>query len=142
MGRQKPFRSRLEAYGRAQRSWSCKGCGAHFEAKPPRVCPECDRDAGFHYLASGAERQRLAQLRLMESAGKASQIKTQVRYPLKSRAGVVIAHYVADFVYLDESGRQRIEDVKPKKHIDPLSKMKIRWFEADYAPWAVKIVTG
>jgi len=127
----------------ARRSWSCRGCHAHFEAKPPRVCPECDKDAGFHYLGSGLERQRLAELRLLESAGHVDQIQTQVRYPLKSRTGAVITHYVADFVYLDKrEQRTRIEDTKPEAHMSPESKMKIRWFNADYAPQSVTIIKG
>lgn len=60
---------------------------------------------------SKAEAKRWCELKLLEKAGKVSWIKVHPRYELYVN-GQRIASYKADFLYTDERGRDRIEDVK------------------------------
>ena len=69
---------------------------------------------------SHKEAQRYAQLRLLERAGKISNLRRQVKYVLipaqRDEKGKLLERecsYVADFVYFDLSlGREVVEDAK------------------------------
>lgn len=72
-----------------------------------------------HRHASGMEAKRCEQLHLLERAGKISGLVVEPRFtfeingsPVKMRNGHD-ARYTADFAYI-ESGRQIVEDVKPR----------------------------
>lgn len=80
---------------------------------------------------SGKEAARYEVLLLLERAGKISQLRHHVRYPLEVN-GIVICEYECDFVYLDEHGRRHIEDVKCKATITQLYKIKRRLMAATH----------
>lgn len=67
-------------------------------------------------FASKKEAARYRELKLLESAGKISDLRLQVRYnlvpPKKPLRGV---DYIADFVYRDSDGQLVVEDVKGVK---------------------------
>ena len=60
---------------------------------------------------SGKEAQRYEQLLLLERAGKISQLRHHVRYPLVVN-DVPICEYELDFAYIDDAGARQYEDVK------------------------------
>jgi len=64
-------------------------------------------------FASKKEARRYAELKLLEQARDIQYLRTQLRYPLKVN-GVLIATYVADFVYVDTArgNAQVVEDAK------------------------------
>lgn len=69
---------------------------------------------------SKREAKRYGELKLLEQAGKISALTRQVRYRL-----VQVVHYVADFVYIDESGVAVVEDVKGYKTPEYKAKKKL-----------------
>lgn len=62
-------------------------------------------------FASRLEAARYGELKLMERAGMIRELVTQKRYPLVV-GGVLVATYVADFVYVDAQGQTVVEDTK------------------------------
>lgn len=86
---------------------------------------------GFKF-ASKKEARRYGELRLLERAGKLSDLKVQPRFPLSVNGHPVCA-YVGDFQYVQPAGSQRIvvEDVKSeitRKH--PVYRIKNKLFKA------------
>lgn len=74
--------------------------GAHkYGAKPTEV-------DGIKF-PSKREARRYGELKLLEKAGHITALRRQVRYRL-----VQVVHYVADFVYIDDTGAEIVEDVK------------------------------
>ena len=71
-------------------------------------------------FASKREARRYSELKLAEQAGKIENLRCQVRYRL-----VQVVHYVADFVYIDESGVAVVEDVKGYKTPEYKAKKKL-----------------
>jgi len=69
---------------------------------------------------SKREARRYGALKLLEKGGKISALRRQVRYRL-----VQVVHYVADFVYIDESGVEVVEDVKGYKTPEYKAKKKL-----------------
>ncbi len=69
-------------------------------------------------FASKREAKRYLELKLMEKAGRISNLRLQVRYPL-----VIETTYVADFVY-DEKGEEIVEDVKGHRTREYLQKRR------------------
>ena len=62
---------------------------------------------------SKKEFNRWCNLRLLERAGKVSDLRRQVKYELiPKQDGERACTYVADFVYKDEQGLQVVEDCK------------------------------
>lgn len=62
--------------------------------------------------ASAGEARRAAELRALQAAGHISELREQVRFEvIPKQEGERAAHYVADFVYV-EDGRQVVEDFK------------------------------
>lgn len=91
---------------------------------------------------SKRERDRYCELRLMQMAGKISELRCQVPFRVipeqrlpdtlgprgGRRRGRVLekaCDYVADFVYLDESGRTVVEDAKGCRTKDYIIKRKL-----------------
>lgn len=63
--------------------------------------------------ASGAEARRAQDLRLLERAGKITDLREQVRWKiLPSQDGERPVFYICDFQYRDENGQLHLEDVK------------------------------
>ena len=60
------------------------------------------------------EADRYSELRIMEKAGLISQLKLQVKYPLKVN-GAIVSNYIADFVYYDRERNEITEDAKGVK---------------------------
>ena len=78
---------------------------------------------------SGKEAARYEVLLLLERAGKITQLRHHVRYPLEVN-GIAICEYEADFVYVDEHGMRRVEDVKSVATRTTLYKLKRRLMAA------------
>lgn len=76
---------------------------------------------------SKAEARRYAELMLLKIGGKVSNLELQPRYDIII-GGKYIAHYKADFRYLDDQGCQIIEDVKGVK--TPIYRLKKKLVEA------------
>lgn len=89
--------------------------------KPTVVCGE--------QFDSGKEAARYEQLLLLERAGKISQLRHHVRYPLEVN-GIPICEYEVDFTYIDENGVRHFEDVKADATITPVFKIKQRLMAA------------
>ena len=72
------------------------------------------RDPATGYVFdSKKEFVRWCELRIMERAGKISDLKRQVSYELiPKQKGERACTYVADFVYIDENGETVVEDSK------------------------------
>jgi hypothetical protein len=65
-------------------------------------------------FASKKEANRYAELKLLERAKIISALQLQKPFELRVN-GVLVCKYIADFVYLDQSGREVVEDVKGVK---------------------------
>jgi hypothetical protein len=78
--------------------------------------------------ASKAEATRAEELKLLQRAGKISELQEQVKFPLLV-GDILIGYYIADFVYR-EDGEHVVEDVKGVK--TPLFSWKARHFAAQY----------
>lgn len=73
---------------------------------------------------SKAERNRYAELALMEKAGQISNLRSQVDIPLIVN-GELVCTYRADAVYIDEHGREVVEDTK-SAHTRKLPEYRIK----------------
>ena len=60
---------------------------------------------------SKLEAKRYSELKMLLRSGIISDLELQKKFELRVN-GVLICKYVADFYYLDQSGRQVVEDVK------------------------------
>lgn len=58
-------------------------------------------------FASKKEARRYSELKLLERGGRITNLRRQVRFKL-----VQTVAYVADFVYVDDHGKEVVEDVK------------------------------
>ena len=105
----RPFRSQADALGRAKK---------------------VERDG--HKFDSKIEAARYGELSLLAKAGKISAIKVHPRFDLHAAGGKMVGTYVADFQYVKLGGEWVVEDVKPVGFMTPLSRWKIRHFEAEY----------
>jgi len=77
-----------------------------------QVAPEIERTLDGITFASKKEATRYATLKLLERAGKISDLKLQPKFPVEIN-GRPFTTYSADFSYYDrELGRVVIEDVK------------------------------
>lgn len=75
------------------------------------------------------EADRYIELKCLERAGKVNNLKLQVKYPFETN-GVLIANYIADFVYKDEKGIEIVEDAKGVK--TDVYKLKRKMMKAYY----------
>ncbi|MDE3023894.1 MAG: DUF1064 domain-containing protein [Pseudomonadota bacterium] len=74
------------------------------------------RNVKVGQYASKREAKRALELQLLERSGKISALREQVRYEIIPKCGKErAAHYVADFVYMDEAWNLHVEDVKGVK---------------------------
>jgi hypothetical protein len=89
--------------------------------KPTVVCGE--------QFDSGKEAAHYEKLLLLEKAGKITQLRHHVRYPLEV-AGIPICEYELDFEYVDESGLRHYEDVKTHATSTQLFRVKKRLMAA------------
>jgi len=62
-------------------------------------------------FASKKEAKRYGELKALERAGEIRNLELQFRFALYGANGIVVGHYVADFVY-DAGCKTIIEDVK------------------------------
>jgi hypothetical protein len=77
---------------------------------------------------SRREANRYSELQLLVRAGKISDLRMQVRYPLEVN-GLLICYYASDFTYM-EGGKLIVEDAKG--HITPLYVIKKKMMAAQY----------
>lgn len=99
--------------------------------KPQRVDGE--------YFASKKELARWQDLKLLEKAGKITDLKRQVTFPLIVN-GYLVGKYRADAVYV-ENGKKIIEDVKGRRDGLPyqMFKLKAQLVKALYGQTVVEI---
>lgn len=76
---------------------------------------------------SRKEANRWCELKMLERAGKITDLQRQVKFELiPKQEGERACHYVADFVYHDaETGKKVVEDTKGKKTKDYIIKRKL-----------------
>lgn len=74
---------------------------------------------------SRLEADRYAELKILQRAGRISELICQPEFPIAIN-GHVICKYIADFEYTDENGRRIIEDCKSKPTMTPLYRLKKR----------------
>lgn len=126
---------RIRKHVQPKRIYRCVHCGLHHTLKPQR-CLKCGW-LEFDYFPSEAEANRWAQLLLLASIGKITNLQKQVRFDLLAygEAGrpVKVGVYVADFVYRRDGARV-VEDCKGKRKdgfvVDNVAKLKLEWMEA------------
>ena len=81
------------------------------------------------WFASGFERSRYIDLKMMEDSGIIKNLRTQVKYEvIPKQQGERAAHYIADFVYEDENGNEVVEDTKGFSTPDYVLKRKLMLF--------------
>lgn len=99
--------------------------------KPQRV--------GGEYFASKKELARWQDLKLLEKAGKITDLKRQVRIPLIVN-GYLVGRYVADHEYM-ENGKKVLEDVKGRRSGAPyqMFKLKAQLVKALYGQTIVEV---
>lgn len=79
---------------------------------------------------SKAEADRWAELRLLQRAGRITELVCQPEFKLTVN-GITVASYFADFQYYDEHGKLVVEDVKsPSTQAHPLYRLKRKLCEA------------
>lgn len=127
-GKFKPIRNRQEGFARSKKCHFCLDC-RHRQAKTYKECPICGSDKR-QYFMSERERKRGEVLLNMRDGGIISDLKFQPRYNLIVN-GEKICAYVGDAEYVLD-GVTIHEDTKPNNWIDPMSKLKIKLFEALY----------
>jgi hypothetical protein len=78
---------------------------------------------GYH---SKKESRRAQELRLLEKIGAISHLQEQAKYELiPKQDGERPAHYVADFVYVEDDGTLVVEDCKGFRTRDYIIKRKL-----------------
>lgn len=83
-------------------------------------------------FASKREAKRFGELKILQAAGKISELKLQPKYRLHAPNGDEIAVYVGDFSYV-EDGRVVVEDVKsPATRKIATYRLKKKWVKAEY----------
>lgn len=134
------FSSYFEGMQRATHSWACASC---FQWYPDKTATgACEKCGGkLKHLSSAIEMERFGELKLMQIKGLIEGLTIKPRYDLKVE-GQKIGIYEADFAYKNRGlfpvgdeiarGALVVEDVKPVARHDPLSKHKIRHFQAQY----------
>lgn len=86
-------------------------------------------------FASKKEAKRYTELRLLEKAGQIEQLQLQVPFPLHApnKNRDLLGKYVADFVYTELTGQDRIVRVEDAKGFKtPLYRWKKKHVEAQY----------
>ena len=87
-----------------------------------------------------AEANRWKVLRLAEIAGRISRLTRQPKYPLLVN-GMLVAHYIGDFEYLNETGQLILEDVKSAHtRKDPVYRLKSKLMVACYGMQIKEVV--
>lgn len=100
-------------------------------------------------FASRAEARRYMDLKLLERAGKISNLQTQPKFPLII-TGTKIGTYIADFSYIDltqkgpqgQSGCTITEDVKSKPTRTPVYRLKMKLMAVLYPGVKITEVMG
>lgn len=142
--RNRPFRSKADAMGRARSSWLCTACRRIISEKPKG---KCDCGGAYTYFPSRIELERASQLLILQDNSVIRALKFHPRFDLKVN-GEVIGRYVADSRYeqIDRSEPTRpgwrltVEDVKPKRFMTDLAKWKIKHFNAQYPGVVVSFI--
>jgi hypothetical protein len=112
--------SKPHKYG-ATKSYRCGACGGAVTGDDT-PCPACRSDAVLKF-DSKREAARYDELRLLERAGKISNICLQEKFPIVI-GGVKVCEVWADFTYT-ENGRLIREDVKGKDNRESMLKRKL-----------------
>jgi len=129
----KPHKSTVKSL-KFTRVYRCngQGCGIIHKNKAPAQC-HCG-SISFDHFHSDVEARYYALLLLLESRGKISNLKKQVRFPLHTQGPdglkIKVCDYIADFEHDDENGKRVVTEVKGG--MTEVASLKIKWFEAEY----------
>lgn len=147
---------RTDGYQAKRRAWVCVSCRAWHDAKP-RTCinPECGnaatrKEKRFLNFDSKGEGLRFLRLWSWQDYGeiRPGTLVHHPRYALMAPAPggngppVSVAVYEADAAYVRADGTAVVEDFKPPRAeaLDPVFKLKRRWFTAQHAPLTITLV--
>lgn len=148
---------RTGGYAKRKPAWICIVCRAYHEVRP-RECidPACTnaqsrKETRFLFCDSKVEALRFLELWAKQDHGEIAN-GTLVHHPRfelctpdpQGGPPVVASSYTADSSYRRASdGVLVVEDVKPERAeaIDPVFRLKRRWFEAQYAPTRITLVS-
>lgn len=134
------FTSQQDARSRAIKCHLCTAC-LYNQRKKYKDCPKCHAPAGMRvYMPSRAEHLRAVALIQKHARGEISQLKFHPGFDLIVD-GKHITKYVADCQYVDENGKQIIEDTKATNtnFIEPVAELKIALFNALYAKHGLSV---
>ncbi len=92
---------------------ACAGCAAPSPRNPKNKYGAVPTVVDGRRFASKKEAKRYGELKLLQQAGKISDLVCQVRFPLTVNEQLVCT-YVADFTYF-EDGHLIVEDAKGKR---------------------------
>lgn len=103
-----PKRRKQTSKYHARNAYACDRCLIIVERNDdhPGDCP-----GSVSRFDSKAEARHYVRLLMMQRAGEISNLRRQVRFGIFA-GGKRVAHYLADFVYTDREGRERVIDVK------------------------------
>jgi len=116
------------------RAYRCDGlnCGVIYKSKAPAQCA-CG-SISFEHFHSYGEACRYATLLLLQSRGKISNLRKQVRFPLYTVGPeglqTKVCDYIADFEYDDDKGKRVVEEFKGG--MTDVASLKMKWFKAQY----------
>lgn len=82
---------------------------------------------------SGVEYKRWCELVILERAGEIHGLRRQFKFPLTGSGFTVVAHYIADAVYVTKTGDIVAEDTKSEATAKlPLFRLKSKLFRDNY----------
>lgn len=91
-------------------------------------------------FASKAEATRYVELKILQRAGRISDLELQPRFPLIVE-GVAVGTYVADFSYRPAEGKEKvIEDVKSPATKTPVYRLKAKLVKAIHGVTITEVV--
>jgi len=117
------FKTKNQAMQMAIHVWTCEHCGTQHKKKKPMVCQNCGVGAFYHFDSVG-EANKFAELAMLQNAGKLSDLRLQVPFPIyfdviggmpvltTQKRGKAHRTYYADFVYVDGEGHRVVLDYK------------------------------
>lgn len=137
------FANRVGGYQLSKKVWTCLACRAWHDPPKPKRCQVCDHAAFLYYDSAGEARYFIGLMRAQD-AGQLTDLQHHPRYSLHCFGvdGIIeVMGYTADAEFVDR-GELVTADYKPKsaEGLDPVFKLKQRWFQAEYGR-NIRVVT-
>lgn len=121
------FRTKFDGFRRAMPVWLCLQCHTHATVEKTKGmhCARCG-SKGHHFPSQG-EFKHYCFLAMLRDAGEISSLRLQTRFPLfmthingspviAATGDVKWATYIADFDYVDKSGKWVVTEFKGNRH--------------------------